>query len=310
MRRETLSRIFLIIVSGILLCAAVAHARPPLVWDTGKGTVESGRQAAGKAAEKAAPGIGGGSLAGMAVIAFAAGILSFLSPCTLPILPAYFAFTFQSDRRRIVFMTMAFFLGLAASFTFMGAAATLVGGLVRGYMTVIVRGAGLVIIILGALSLVGKGFSGHQFQDRPAATFAGSFIYGASFSIGWSACVGPILAGILVMAATQEKALAGMFLLFIYAMGLGLPLILLSLFFNRLNREGLFWKMIKGKGWDLSFAGKELHVHSNNLISGLLFIVLGTLMVSDTLSFLNRLIPIEAQMWYGRLEERLMEILK
>lgn len=300
MKRFTI--IVMLLMFGL---AAIAYARPPLVWDTGKGTVESGQKA-----ETPVPGIAGRSVVSMALISFLAGILSFLSPCTLPILPAYFAFTFQSDRKRIVLMTIAFFLGLAASFTMMGAAATLVGSLVRGYMTVIIRGSGLVILSLGIFSLLGKGFSGHQFQERPAATFAGSFIYGASFSVGWSACVGPILAGILVMAATQEKALAGMFLLFIYAMGLGLPLILLSLFFNRLNREGLFWKMIKGKGWDLSFAGKELHIHSNNLISGLLFILLGALMVSDSLSFLNRLIPMEAQMWYGRLEEGLMNLLK
>lgn len=295
MRRDKTYKIFTLAGLFILIAAVVVFAaRPPLVWDMG---------------ETAKPALPVG-LAASALVSLLAGVLSFLSPCTLPILPAYFAFTFQSDRKRIVFMTFAFFLGLATSFTMMGAAATFLGSMLKGYMSIFVRTGGAVILFLGFFSLLGKGFSGVRFQERPSATFIGSFIFGMSFSIGWSACVGPILAAILVMAATQERATSGMLLLFIYAMGLGLPLILLSLFFNRLNREGFFWKMIKGKGWDFSFAGKELHIHSNNLISGLLFIVLGALMVSDSLSFLNRLIPIEVQLWYARLEERLMGLLR
>jgi cytochrome c-type biogenesis protein len=277
----------------LLLTDPSFAARPPLVWET----------------EPAKPALPAGFLPS-AMISLLAGILSFLSPCTLPVLPAYFAFTFQSDRKRIVLMTIAFFMGLATSFSLMGGAATAIGSLLKGYMALFVRIGGGVILTLGIFSLIGKGFSGVQFQGRPAATFIGSFIFGLSFSIGWSACVGPILAAILVIAATQERALSGMLLLFIYAMGLGLPLVILSLVFNRLDREGLFWRFIKGKGWDISFAGRELHIHTNNLISGLLFISLGALMLGDYLSLLNRIIPVEAQMWYARLEEKAMEMLK
>lgn len=287
-------KLFVLISYCVLVSAAVAFARPPLVWDMG---------------EAAKPSFPAG-LAASAVVSLLAGVLSFLSPCTLPILPAYFAFTFQSDRKRLVFMTFAFFLGLAASFTMMGAAATFAGSMLKGNMPIFVRAGGAVILFLGFFSLLGKGFSGVQFQERPSATFIGSFVFGMSFSIGWSACVGPILAAILVMAATQERAVSGMLLLFIYAMGLGLPLITLSLFFNRLDREGRFWRVIKGKGWDISVAGKELHIHSNNLISGLLFIALGALMLGDYLSLLNRIIPVEAQMWYARIEENLMGLLR
>lgn len=293
MNRERAFKLFSFAVFFTLF-ATVVFARPPLVWDMGE----------------AAKPVLAASLAASAVVSLLAGVLSFLSPCTLPILPAYFAFTFQSDRKRIVFMTFAFFLGLAASFTMMGAAATFLGSMLKGYMSIFVRTGGAVILFLGFFSLLGKGFSGVQFQERPSATFIGSFVFGMSFSIGWSACVGPILAAILVMAATQERAVSGMLLLFIYAMGLGLPLITLSLFFNRLDREGRFWRVIKGKGWDLSIAGKELHLHSNNLISGLLFIVLGALMLGDYLSLLNRIIPVEAQMWYASIEEKLMGLLK
>lgn len=278
----------------LLFAAATVFARSPLVWDMG---------------EAAKPALPSG-FAAAALISLLAGVLSFLSPCTLPILPAYFAFTFQSDRKRIVFMTFAFFLGLAASFTLMGAAATLVGSMIKGYMSIFVRVGGAVILGLGIFSLLGRGFSGVQFQERPSTTFIGSFIFGMSFSVGWSACVGPILAAILVMAATQERAMSGMLLLFVYAMGLGLPLIILSVFFNRLDREGAFWRIIKGKGWDIHIGGREIHIHSNNLISGLLFIVLGALMFGDYLSLLNRIIPLDAQMWYASIEEKLMGLLK
>ncbi len=246
----------------------------------------------------------------LALFIVLAAAVTYARPCTLPILPAYFAFTFQSDRKRIVFMTVAFFFGLASSFTMMGAAATVVGSLLREHMTLFVKAGGVVILILGLLSLTGKGFSGVHFQERPSSTFIGSFIFGLSFSIGWSVCIGPILAAILVMAATQERALSGMLLLFIYAMGLGLPLIILSFLFNTLDREGLFWRVIKGKGWDFSIAGRELHIHSNNLISGLLFIILGTLMLGNDLSLLNRLIPMDVQLWYASLEDWLMGLLR
>lgn len=294
MRREKTYKIFTLAGLFILIATAVAFARPPLVWDTG---------------EAAKPALPSG-LSASALVSLFAGILSFLSPCTLPILPAYFAFTFQSDRKRIVLMTFAFFLGLATSFSLMGAGATFAGYLLKGYMALFVRIGGAVIIVLGVFSLLGKGFGGIQFQERPSATFIGSFIFGLSFSIGWSACIGPILGAILVVAATQEKAVSGMLLLFIYAMGLGLPLIILSLLFNKLDREGLFWRLIKGKGWDFSVVGRELHIHSNNLISGLLFIALGILMLGDNLSLLYRLVPVKIDLWYEMLEEWLMGLLR
>ena len=79
----------------------------------------------------------------------------------------------------------------------------------------------------GVMSIFGFGFTGVQFQNRPEATVIGSYVYGATFSLGWSACVGPILGGILTLLATQGMGiLQGVFLAFIYAMGLGLPLLL------------------------------------------------------------------------------------
>jgi len=123
----------------------------------------------------AAPASGerGGSVLALAIPAFLAGVLSFLSPCTLPILPAYFAFTFQARRQSIVLMTVSFFLGLATTMVILGASATALSSLVFDYRTQLTFWGGLIVIGLGVMSLLGKGFSGLQIQERPAVGAAG-----------------------------------------------------------------------------------------------------------------------------------------
>ena len=139
----------------------------------------------------------------MAVFAFLAGLLSFLSPCTLPILPAYFAFTFQSNQRSIVTMTIAFFLGLATTMTLLGSGFTALGSLMSGYKEALTFWGGLIVVGFGLMSLFGKGFAGPQVQDRPVATTIGSYFYGATFALGWTACIGPILGALLTMLTLQ-----------------------------------------------------------------------------------------------------------
>ncbi|MEH6651124.1 MAG: cytochrome c biogenesis protein CcdA [Motiliproteus sp.] len=242
-------------------------------------------------------------------LAFMAGVLSFLSPCTLPILPAYFAVAFQSDRRRLLGMTLVFFLGLALSFSMMGATASYLGALLASYQSYLLQGAGVIIILFGLATLVGKGFAGVRFQDRPATTLSGSFLFGLSFAIGWTACIGPILGAILLLAASRQQVLSGAVLLFVFAMGLGLPLIALSLAFDRLDRSGRAWRWLKGKGWSLQWAGRSLQIHSSGLISGLLLIVLGLLMLGGYLSYLNRVLPLDLQAWFAGIEQQLLQVL-
>jgi cytochrome c-type biogenesis protein len=159
-----------------------------------------------------------GTLLVLAVPAFLAGLLSFLSPCCLPILPTYFAFTFQARRERIVRMTVAFFLGLATTMVVLGATASALSQLLFAYLRQATLIGGIVIICFGVMSLLGKGFSGIQLLDQPAASVAGSYLYGAAFALGWTACVGPILGALLTMLATQGGAvLEGAILAFIYA---------------------------------------------------------------------------------------------
>jgi hypothetical protein len=101
------------------------------------------------------------------------------------------------------------------------------------------------------MSFFGIGVSGVQLLERPVGGILGSFLYGATFSLGWSACVGPILGALLTMLATQGIAVAqGALLAFVYALGLGTPLIVISTFFNRLGSGSRFWQIIKGKAYD------------------------------------------------------------
>jgi cytochrome c-type biogenesis protein len=243
--------------------------------------------------------------------AFLAGILSFLSPCTLPILPAYFAFTFQARKQNVVLMTVTFFLGLATTVTVLGASATALSLLLLQNLRYITILGGLLIIAFGVMSFLGKGFTGPQFQSRPATTAVGSYLYGATFAIGWTACIGPILGAILTLLATQGLAVfQGGLLAFIYALGLGSPLILVSTFFSRFGQGSRFWRSLRGKGFSFMVAGKALSLHSTSMISGLLLIVMGVLLASGKLTLFTQLASgSDLSLWVIEMEERLGSLL-
>jgi len=150
----------------------------------------------------------------LALIALLAGLFSFLSPCTLPILPAYFAITAQASRGRMTLNSFAFFCGLASLFVVMGASASVFGSLLRDYLDSLTFWGGVLIVVFGAMTLAGKGFSGAEFKSAPTATLAGYFFFGATFAMGWTPCVGPVLTGILILAASDKTVLEGMTLLF------------------------------------------------------------------------------------------------
>ena len=247
------------------------------------------------------------SLITLGPAAFLAGILSFLSPCTLPILPAYFAFTFQAKKHNVVLMTVSFFLGLATTLSLLGASATAISLLLLRNLDQITQIGGLVIIGFGILSLLGKGFAGPQIQERPASTALGSYLYGATFALGWTACVGPILGAILTLLATQGVAVAqGIVLAFIYSLGLGLPLILVSTFFSRLGQGSSFWKILRGRGFTVRFGRLEVDFHTTSLLSGLLLIVMGYLLASGQLTAITNVAAgSDLSLWVLEIEDRL-----
>lgn len=237
------------------------------------------------------------------LLSFIAGVFSFLSPCTLPILPAYFAITAQTDRARISMMSVSFFLGLASLFVAMGASASFAGQLLRDHLFSLTTAGGVLVGIFGLMTLFGYGFSGANFKSKPGSTFFGFFLFGATFALGWTPCVGPILSGILILAASDKTVLQGMALLFFYALGLGLPLILVATFCGKLSKNGLFWKILRGKGWNIQIAGHNILLHTTNIFSGLLLIFLGVALVMGYLTYINSLIPIEIQIWFSDFEE-------
>jgi cytochrome c-type biogenesis protein len=262
----------------------------------------------GSAQETVSPN--GGSLLLLAPAAFLAGVVSFLSPCTLPILPAYFAFTFQARRERVVLMTIAFFLGLATTMVVLGASATALSQLLFHNLTTITFVGGLIVIGFGMMSLLGKGFTGAQLLDQPTASVTGSYLYGATFALGWTACVGPILGALLTLLATQGLAiLQGAVLAFLYALGLGTPLIVIAAFFSRLGSGSRFWRLMRGRGVEVNLGFTTLHLHTTSMISGVLLIGVGLLLATGQLTFLSQWSQrTPLGQWAVRLEEGINQL--
>lgn len=249
---------------------------------------------------------GGSNVLVLALPAFLAGVLSFLSPCTLPILPAYFAFTFQAKQQSIL-MSVAFFFGLATTLTLLGASATALSGLIFDNRSALTFWGGLVIIGFGIMGMLGKGFAGPQLAARPVATVAGSYLYGATFALGWTACVGPILGALLTLLATTSGVaiVQGGVLAFIYALGLGTPLILISTFFNRLGRGSRFWTFIRGRGFEVRLGATTLYLHTTSIASGLLMVAMGLLLATGQLTLISqRFGSLPFTQWWVSLESQ------
>lgn len=185
--------------------------------------------------------------------AFAAGVLSFISPCVFPLIPAYLAqltgLSFdeltgvqnEGQRRILLVNSLAFVIGLALVFTLFGASATLLGRFLLRNQTLIERIAGFIIVILGLHMLEVMRIPWLLREARVDLTRArrqdagplGASLMGAAFGIGWTPCIGPVLASILAVASQANTVGVGMGLLLVYALGLGVPFFLMALLMNR-----------------------------------------------------------------------------
>lgn len=187
-----------------------------------------------------------------AAVAFGAGVVSFLSPCVLPLFPSYLSFitglTFDelSDpdpaarvrvRRLTIVHALLFILGFTLVFMALGASATAIGQFLRSNQVWIRRAAGVVIVVFGLhiTGLLSLPFLHRErrihLQDRPAGML-GSVLVGVAFGAGWTPCIGPILGAILTMAGTSGELRTGVTLLGIYGAGLGLPFLLAAIGFS------------------------------------------------------------------------------
>ncbi len=230
-------------------------------------------------------------------IAFVAGVVSFLSPCVLPLVPGYVSMLSGASieqlksgadaalLQRILRNSLAFIVGFSTVFVILGASASAVGTFLRLHRTEFNIVAGIVIVVFG-LHLTGLIKIPFLYREAklntgaPRRGLGGAFVLGFAFAFGWTPCIGPILTAILALAAERETLFQGMFLLAVYSAGLAIPFLLTSL------GLGQFLKV---------YAGFRKHLQAVEIASGVLLIALGVLMafnkftmISGYFSFLNR----------------------
>ncbi|MCA1738856.1 MAG: cytochrome c biogenesis CcdA family protein, partial [Actinobacteria bacterium] len=209
--------------------------------------------------------------------AFLGGVLSLLSPCSALLLPAFFAYAFQS-RKNLLAKTAIFYIGLATTLVPLGIGISAVSRLVYGQRSTLILVSGLVIILLGVLQILGQGFEllgplsrlrGRVRGTSVGATFALGAVYGfAGF------CSGPILGAVLTVAASSGQVFRGASLLAIYALGMAAPLFFMATLWDRFDLGRRSWL----RGRELSIG--RLRVHTTNLVSGIIFVLLGVVFIA------------------------------
>jgi cytochrome c-type biogenesis protein len=221
--------------------------------------------------------------------AFMAGLLSFFSPCILPLIPGYFTFITgfslekltqdeQAEiRRKVVFSTLLFVLGFSFVFVLMGASASYLGGLFFQYRKFIRIVGGILIIVLGIhliglVRIPGLDLEKRIHLDQKPLHFLGTFLIGMAFAAGWSPCIGPLLGSILIVAGSQETVWQGTLLLGVYSAGLAIPFIIMSVFIN----------------YVLVFIKKAVKTMKFvNAVAGILLIITGLFLVTNKLYILS-----------------------
>ena len=225
-------------------------------------------------------------------IAFIAGIFSFLSPCVLPLVPGYISYISGisldelekgAGHKKVLvrsgFISIFFVLGFSVVFIAMGASASAIGRLLARHIYVFMKIAGVIIFILGLhLSGVFKipilNYQKKINVDKTKPGFLGAFIVGLAFAFGWTPCIGPILGGILTMAAAEETITRGIVLLLFYSLGLGIPFVITGFAIGAFMR--FFEKYKKFIKW-------------GEVIAGVLLMVLGVLIFFDKLKMVPAL---------------------
>jgi cytochrome c-type biogenesis protein len=245
--------------------------------------------------------------------AFAAGLLSVLSPCVMPLMPAYLSLVSGLSveemqdaevnagvRRRVVWGCLGFVAGFSTIFVLLGASATMVGQVLRtwqvnvlGLELGVAQLAGVVIILMG-LHIAGLLPIHLLYRERRVhvelrrTSLLGTYLVGAAFAFGWSPCVGPILGGILTIAGSRDTVMQGVGLLAVYSLGLGVPFLLagwsIDIFFRAFRRVKQYFRTLE-------------------LVSGALLVGVGVLVLTDQLArfngyftFMGRFVT-EAERW-------------
>ncbi|MGE3402413.1 MAG: cytochrome c biogenesis CcdA family protein [Vicinamibacterales bacterium] len=214
--------------------------------------------------------------------AFGAGLLSFVSPCVLPLIPGYLSYisglsldemreASGAPRRQVLLASAAFILGFSIVFIALGASASVIGQFLMERLTLFGKIAGVIIIIFG-LHMMGVLRLDVLYQQKQMTTrakpagFFGAVLVGIAFAFGWTPCIGPILAGILAVAGAQDTVGEGVRLLGVYSLGLAVPFFATALAVNR------FFP---------AMARIRRHYHTIELVSGALLVAIGVLIFTD-----------------------------
>lgn len=235
------------------------------------------------------------------IAAFSAGLLSFVSPCVLPLVPSYISYitglsveqlTDASERvkfkKAIVLNSLLFIAGFSSVFIAFGASASLLGQVLITYQDHIRRFGGVLIVVFGLylLGILNLNFlkmeHRFQFRSRPAG-YLGSFLIGVAFAAGWTPCVGPVLGSILLYASTTDSLVSGVVLLTSYSLGLGLPLFLTAL---GVDRFLAYFKQARAYLWGVS------------TVSGVLLVVVGVMIYANSLTMVTSFLEQYGIGWY------------
>jgi cytochrome c-type biogenesis protein len=232
--------------------------------------------------------------------AFVAGVLSFISPCVLPLIPGYLSYisgltldemqgtggasaaAVAASRRRVLIASIFFILGFSVVFVSLGAAASAIGQYLlepgTGRLRLVTKLAGAVVIVFGLHTMgvlrIDWLYSEKrvQVERKPRGVF-GAFVVGLAFAFGWTPCIGPILSGILAIAASKDTVGQGIQLLAVYSLGLGIPFLITALALNH---------------FFAAFAKIRRHYHKIEIASGLLLVAIGVLIFTDQFTIIAR----------------------
>ena len=211
-----------------------------------------------------------------AYVAFTAGVLSFFSPCVLPLVPSYLIFisgasienyselSAKKHRRTLILHALSFIVGFSVVFVSLGLSSSLIGAVFSTYERWIVRVGGIILILFGLnmLNVLRIPFLNQEklvhLKGKPIGLM-GSFVIGVTFSLGWTPCIGPVLASILLIASTASSVAQGGYLLSLYSLGLAIPFFIAALLVGRLLN------LMQKYGWIMKY--------SSYVIGGLLVLI-------------------------------------
>lgn len=218
-------------------------------------------------------------------LTFTEGILTFISPCILPMLPVYFVYLAGSGqaeaaapgKNRLALNAVAFIIGFTLVFVLLGAAATTLGHFLAGHRDILRKISGLVMIIFGLnfTGILKLGFLNTEKKinyEFDKLRFPGAVLFGMVFGFGWTPCLGPLLGSALALAGSSAAIGRGVLLLLAYSLGLGIPFLISAVVFDRLKA---------------AFGLLQKHGRAIGIASGVLLILAGALVFADKLKYLN-----------------------